>query len=124
MSRYLKTKEELFLTFYGNRDSNEPDIVFAITNGGTTNYTSIPTITITPATTNLRVGMRVRCTLAAGKINNVILLDKGYGYAGWLLNGAVAGGGGAGVVITATLVYNKGYSKTFENTTVVENCKK
>ena len=124
MSRYSKTKEEYFLTFYGHHDSNDPDIVFAITNGGTTNYTSIPTITITPATANLGVGMKVTCTLAAGKINNVILLDKGYGYAGGLLNVAVAGGGGAGAVITATLVYNKGYSKTFENTTVFENCKK
>ncbi len=39
---------------------------------------------------------------------------QGYGYAGGLENVAIANGGGAGVVITATLVYNKGDSKTSE----------
>jgi hypothetical protein len=124
MSRYSKTKEEYYLTFYGHHDSNEPDIVFAITNGGTANYTSIPTITITPAVSNLGIGMKATCTLAAGKINSVILLDRGVGYAGGTLTVVVAGGGGAGAVITATLVYNKGYSKTYENPTVFENCKR
>ena len=123
MSRYSKTKEEYYLTFYGHHDSNEPDIVFAITNGGTTNYTSTPTITITPAISNLGTGMRATCTLTAGKITSVILLDKGVGYAGGTLTVAIAGGGGAGAVITATYVY-KGYSKTFENPTVFDNCKK
>jgi hypothetical protein len=49
MSRYSKTKEEYYLTFYGHHDSNEPDILFTITNSGTTNYTSIPTIALVPS---------------------------------------------------------------------------
>ena len=52
MSRYSKTKEEYYLTFYGHHDSNEPDILFTITNPGTTNYTSIPTIAITTGVAN------------------------------------------------------------------------
>jgi len=124
MSRYSKTKEEYYLTFYGHHDSNEPDILFTITNPGTTNYTSIPTIAITTGVTNLGIGMRVTCTLAAGKINSVILLDKGVGYAGGTLTATVSGGGGAGATITAVFVYNKGYSRTSENTSVFDNCKK
>ena len=124
MSRYSKTKEEYYLTFYGHHDSNEPDILFVITNSGTTNYTSIPTIAITTGVSNLGTGMRVTCTLAAGKINSVILLDKGVGYAGGTLTATVSGGGGAGATITAVFVYNKGYSKTLENKTIFDNCKR
>ena len=124
MSRYSKTKEEYYLTFYGIHDENAPDIVFVITNQGTTNYTSVPTITITPATAGLGTGMKATCVLTAGKITSVILLNKGYGYAGGLLNVAIAGGGGAGGVITATLAYNKGYTKTLENLTAFDNCKR
>ena len=123
MSRYSHTKEKYYLTFYGIYDENAPDVVFIISNPGTTNYTSVPTITITPATANAGTGMKATCTLTAGKITSVILLNKGYGYAGGLLNVAVAGGGGAGAVITASLVY-KGYAKTLENLTVFENSKK
>ena len=118
MSRYSKTKEEYYLTFYGIHDENTPDIVFAITNQGTTNYTSVPTITITPATASLGTGMKATCALTAGKITRVILLNKGYEYAGGPLTVSIAGGGGGGGgVITATLVYNKGYTKTLENLT-------
>ena len=124
MSRYSKTKEEYFLTFYGHHDANEPDLLFTITNPGTTNYTSIPTIAITTGVTNLGTGMRVTCTLAAGKVNSVILLDKGVGYAGGTLTATVSGGGGAGATITATFVYNKGYSRTLENKTAFDNCKR
>jgi hypothetical protein len=124
MSRYSKTKEEYYLTFYGIHDENAPDIVFVITNQGTTNYTSVPTITITPATAGLGTGMKATCVITAGKITSVILLNKGYGYAGGLLNVAIAGGGGAGGVITATLAYNKGYTKTLENLTAFDNCKR
>ena len=123
MSRYSKTKEEYYLTFYGHHDSNEPDILFTITNPGTTNYTSIPTIAITTGVTNLGTGMRVTCTLASEKINSVILLDKGVGYAGGTLTATVSGGGGAGATITAVFVYNKGYSRTPENLTAFDNCK-
>ncbi len=45
MSRYSKTKD---LFFYGIHDKNAPDVLFTITNQGTANYTSVPTITITP----------------------------------------------------------------------------
>jgi hypothetical protein len=124
MSRYSKTKEEYYLTFYGHHDSNEPDILFTITNPGTTNYTSIPTIAITTGVTNLGTGMRVTCTLTAGKITSVILLDKGVGYAGGTLTATVSGGGGAGATITAVFVYNKGYSRTSENLTAFDNCKR
>ena len=124
MSKIYETKEEYYLTFYGIHDENAPDIVFVITNQGTTNYTSVPTITITPATAGLGTGMKATCVLTAGKITSVILLNKGYGYAGGLLNVAIAGGGGAGGVITATLAYNKGYTKTLENLTAFENCKR
>ena len=124
MSKIHETKEEYYLTFYGIHDENAPDIVFVITNQGTTNYTSVPTITITPATAGLGTGMKATCVLTAGKITSVILLNKGYGYAGGLLNVAIAGGGGAGGVITATLAYNKGYTKTLENLTAFENCKR
>ena len=48
MSRYSKTKEKYLLTFYGIHDELSPDVVFNITNQWTTNYTSPPTITITP----------------------------------------------------------------------------
>ncbi len=48
MSRYSHTKEKYLLTFFGINDENSPDVVFAITNQGSTNYTSVPTITITP----------------------------------------------------------------------------
>jgi hypothetical protein len=123
MSRYSHSKEKYYLTFYGINDENSPDVVFAISNPGTTNYTSVPTITITPATTNTGTGMRATCTLTAGKITSVILLNKGYGYAGSTLNVAVAGGGGSGGVITATLSY-KGYNKTLENLTAFDNCKR
>ena len=124
MSKIHESKEKYYLTFYGINDENAPDIVFVITNAGTTNYTSVPTITITPATATLGTGMKATCTIAAGKITSVILLNKGYGYAGGLLNVAVAGGGGAGGTITATQFYNKGYSKTLENLTAFDNCKR
>ena len=124
MSRYSKTKQEYYFTFYGHHDANEPDILFTITNSGTTNYTSIPTIAITTGVTGLGTGMRVTCTLAAGKIDSVILLDRGVGYAGGTLTATVSGGGGAGATITAVFVYNKGYSRTSENTTVFDNCKR
>ena len=76
MSRYSKTKEEYYLTFYGHHDSNEPDILFVIPNPGTTNYTSIPTIAITTGVSNLGTGMRVTCTLAAGKLIVLFYLIK------------------------------------------------
>ena len=82
MSKIHESKEKYYLTFYGINDENAPDIVFAITNPGTTNYTSVPTITITPATATLGTGMKATCTIAAGKITSVILLNKGYGYQG------------------------------------------
>ena len=122
MSKIHESKEKYYLTFYGINDENAPDIVFAITNQGT-GYTSAPTITITPATASLGTGMKATCTVAAGKITSVILLNRGTGYTGGLLNVAVAGGGGASGAITATQVYNKGYTKTLENLTAFDNCK-
>ncbi len=62
MSRYSKTKEKYLLTFHGIHDEYAPDILFAITNQGTTNYTSVPTITITPTPATAGVGMRATCT--------------------------------------------------------------
>jgi hypothetical protein len=124
MSRYSKTKEKYLLTFYGIHDENAPDVVFNITNQGTTNYTSVPTITITPTPSTLGVGMRATCTLTAGKVTSITLVSKGYGYAGATsLAVAFAGGGGAGAVATATLVH-KGYSRTIDNLTNFENCKR
>ena len=117
MSRYSKTKEEYYLTFYGIHDENAPDIVFVITNQGTTNYTSVPTITITPATAGLGTGMKATCVLTAGKITSVILLNKGYGYAGGLLNVAIAGGGGA------RESKRKNHSTSTERITIVSNGK-
>jgi len=66
MSRYSKTKEKYLLTFYGIHDENAPDVLFAITNQGTTNYTSVPIITITPTPATAGVGMKVTCILTAG----------------------------------------------------------
>jgi hypothetical protein len=123
MSRYSHTKEKYLLTFYGMHDDNSPDVVFAITNQGTTNYTSPPTITITPTPATLGVGMRATCTLTAGKVTSITLLNKGIGYAGTTLAVAFAGGGGAGAAATATLVY-KGYSRTIDNLTSFENSKR
>jgi hypothetical protein len=123
MSRYSKTKEKYLLTFYGMHDDNAPDVVFNITNQGTTNYTSVPTITITPTPATLGTGMRATCTLTAGKVTSITLLNKGYGYAGATLAVAFAGGGGAGAAATATLVY-KGYSRTIDNLTSFENSKR
>jgi hypothetical protein len=94
MSRYSKTKQKYYLTFYGINDENAPDVLFTITNPGTTNYTSVPTITITPAITGLGTGMKATCTIAAGKITSVILLNKGHGYSGGNLTDVVSGGGG------------------------------
>jgi len=37
MSKIHESKEKYYLTFYGINDENAPDIVFAITNQGTTN---------------------------------------------------------------------------------------
>ncbi len=123
MSKYSKTKEKYYLTFYGIHDDNAPDVVFNITNQGTTNYTSVPTITITPTPAALGSGMRATCTLTAGKVTDITLLNKGYGYAGSTLAVAFAGGGGAGAAATATLVY-KGYSRTIDNLTTFENSKR
>ena len=123
MSRYSHTKEKYLLTFYGMHDDNAPDVVFAIANSGTTNYTSPPTITITPTPATLGVGMRATCTLTAGKVTSITLLNKGIGYAGATLAVAFAGGGGAGAAATATLVY-KGYSRTIDNLTNFENSKR
>ena len=120
MSRYSHTKEKYLLTFYGMHDNNAPDVLFAITNQGTANYTSVPTITITPTPATFGVGMRATCTLTAGKVTGITLLNKGYGYAGATLAVAFAGGGGAGAAATATLVY-KGYSRTIDNLTNFEN---
>jgi len=62
--------------------------------------------------------MRATCTLTAGKVTSITLLNKGYGCAGATsLALSFAGGGGAG------LVY-KGYSKTIDNLTLFENSKK
>jgi hypothetical protein len=123
MSRYSHTKEKYLLTFFGINDENGPDVVFNITNQGTTNYTSVPTITITPTPATLGVGMRATCTLTAGKVTSITLLNKGIGYAGTTLAVAFAGGGGAGAAATATLVY-KGYSRTIDNLTSFENSKR
>ena len=123
MSRYSHTKEKYLLTFFGINDEYGPDVVFNITNQGTTNYTSVPTITITPTLTTLGVGMRATCTLTAGKVTSITLLSKGYGYAGATLAVAFSGGGGAGAAATATLVY-KGYSRTIDNLTSFENIKR
>jgi hypothetical protein len=51
----MKQKKNIFYHF-GIHDENVPDIVFVITNQGTTNYVSVPTITITPATAGLGTG--------------------------------------------------------------------
>jgi hypothetical protein len=123
MSRYSHTKEQYVLTFFGIHDENSPDVVFNITNQGTTNYTSPPTITITPTPATLGTGMRATCTLTAGKVTGITLLSKGQGYAGATLAVAFAGGGGAGAAATATLVY-KGYSRTIDNLTNFENIKR
>ena len=124
MSRYSKTKEKYLLTFYGIHDENAPDVLFAITNQGTTNYTSVPTITLTPTPANAGVGMSATCTLTAGKVTSIKLLNKGYGYSrATSLALAFSGGGGAGAVATATLVH-KGYSKTIDNLTTFDNCKR
>ena len=124
MSRYSKTKEKYLLTFYGIHDENAPDVLFAITNQGTANYTSVPTITITPTPAAAGVGMRATCTLTAGKVTSITLLSKGYGYSkATSLALAFSGGGGAGAVATATLVH-KGYSRTIDNLTTFENCKR
>ena len=124
MSRYSKTKEKYLLTFHGIHDENAPDVLFAITNQGTANYTSVPTITITPTPAAAGVGMRATCTLTAGKVTSITLLSKGYGYSkATSLALAFSGGGGAGAVATATLVH-KGYSRTIDNLTTFENCKR
>ncbi len=80
-SRYSKTKEKYLLTFYGKHDENAPDVLFAITNQGTTKYTSVPNITITPTPSTAGVGMRSTCTLTAGQVTSITLLSKGYGYS-------------------------------------------
>ena len=124
MSRYSHTKEQYLLTFFGIHDENSPDVVFNITNQGTTNYTSVPTITITPTPATAGAGMRATCTLTAGKVTSIVLLNKGYGYSrATSLALAFSGGGGAGAVATATLVH-KGYSRTIDNLTTFENCKR
>ena len=100
MSRYSKTKEKYLLTFYGIHDELSPDVVFAITNQGTTNYTSPPTVTITPTPSTVGVGMRAIANLTAGKVTSITLVSKGYGYAGATsLAVAFAGGGGAGPLL-------------------------
>jgi hypothetical protein len=124
MSRYSKTKEKYLLTFYGIHDEYVPDVLFAITNQGTTNYTSVPIITITPTPATAGVGMKVTCILTAGKVTSIVLLNKGYGYSrATSLALAFSGGGGAGAVATATLVH-KGYSRTIDNLTTFDNCKR
>ena len=63
--------------------------------------------------------------MAAGKINSVVLLDKGVGYAGGTLTVAVTvAGGGGGATLTAVFIYNKGNTKTSENTTAFDNGKR
>ena len=124
MSRYSNTKQKYLLTFFGINDENSPDVVFAITNQGSTNYTSVPTITITPTPAAAGVGMKVTCILTAGKVTSIVLLNKGYGYSrATSLALAFSGGGGAGAAATATLVH-KGYSKTIDNLTTFDNCKR
>jgi hypothetical protein len=76
MSRYSHTKEKYLLTFYGIYDENSPDVVYNVTYQGTTNYTSVPTITITPTPATLGVGMRVPCTLTAGKVTSMHYIIK------------------------------------------------
>jgi hypothetical protein len=99
-------------------------VLFTITNQGTANYTSVPTITITPTPATAGVGMKVTCTLTAGKVTSIILLNKGYGYSrATTLALAFSGGGGTGAIATATLVH-KGYSKTIDNLTTFDNCKR
>ena len=124
MSRYSKTKEKYLLTFYGIHDENAPDVLFTITNQGTTNYTSVPTITFTPTPATAGVGMKATCTVTAGKITSITIITKGYGYSrATALTLAFVGGGGAGAVATATLVH-KGYSRTIDNLTTFDNCKR
>ncbi len=124
--KYSKTKESHLWTFYGIHDTNAPAVLFWITNQGTTNYTSIQTITITPtpATAAWGVGMAATCTLTAGKVTSITLLNKGDGYVGATSLALVFSNGvGAGVVATATLVY-KGHSKTIDNLTLLRIAKK
>ena len=124
MSRYSKTKEKYLLTFYGIHDENVPDVLFAITNQGSTNYTSVPIITITPTPASAGVGMKATCILTAGKVTSIVLLNKGYGYSkATSLALAFSGGGGAGAVATAALVH-KGDSRTIDNLTTFDNCKR
>ncbi len=68
MSRYSKRKRKIFIYFYGIHDENAPDVLFAITNQGTTNYTSVPAITITPTPATSGIGMSATCTLTPGKV--------------------------------------------------------
>ncbi len=68
--------------------------------------------------------MRATCTLTAGKVTSITLLSKSYGYSrATSLALAFSGGGGAGAVVTATLVH-KGYSRTIDNLTNFDNCKR
>ncbi len=58
------------------------------------------------------------------KSNKYQILTKGYGYSrATSLALAFSGGGGAGAVATATLVH-KGYSRTIDNLTTFDNCKR
>ncbi len=96
MSKYSKSKQSYSLTLHDIHDTKYyllRDVLFVITDQGTTNYTSVPTKTI-PATAG--VGMAATCTLTAGKVRSVTLLNKAYGYAGATsLALAFSGGEGA-----------------------------
>ena len=62
--------------------------------------------------------------IIASGITNITNLVGGSGYTTANTQVTVSGGGGAGATITAVFVYNKGYSRTLENKTIFDNCKR
>ena len=121
MKQYSKVKRQYHLTFRGCDDVYRPDILFTITNQGTS-YTSAPTLAIASNTNGY--GATATCTIAGGKITSVKLTNKGFGYSNGNITVTLSGGGGGtGGAITAALSATY-YSKSFKNNGIRLNSKR
>src|SRR5690606_25208182 len=85
--------------------------MITVSNGGTTNYTSAPAVTISGGGGS---GATAKAFISAGKVVRIKMLNEGSGYTS-APTVTVSGGGGAGAVATALL--SKRQSSNYELTT-------
>ena len=87
---------------------------------------NVPTINATAIasiSSSVGIGASATCTILGGVVNTVTLNTKGKYYYTLPIITVGAGGGGAGCIITPSIKFN-GMSRTYDNPTIYNNCKR